>query len=74
MKDSLGSALSGAVDDSVIEELISLAKDSSLGSSRVMLLRGVRHSRRPEARQAIAELANDPELAKEIKSWQRNSK
>ena len=74
VKDSLGSALSGAVDDSVIEELISLAKDSSLGSSRVMLLRGVRHSRRPEARQAIAELANDPELAKEIKSWQRNSK
>ena len=74
MKDSLGAALSGASDDSVVEELISLAKDRSLGCSRIMLLRGIKRSRRPEARQAIAELAEDPELAKEIKSWRKTSK
>jgi hypothetical protein len=74
VKDSLGAALSGAADGSVMEELIGLAKDRSLGPSRVMLLRGIRRSRLPQASQAIAELANDPELAKEIKSWRRKSK
>lgn len=74
VKDSLGAALSGAADDSVIEELINLAKDRSLGSSRIMLLRGIRRSRRPEAKQAIVELADDPDLAREIKSWRTRSK
>jgi hypothetical protein len=74
VKDSLGAALSGAADNSVIGELIDLAKDRSLGTSRIMLLRGIRRSRLPEASQAIAELADDPELAKEIKSWRRISK
>jgi hypothetical protein len=74
VKDSLGAALSGAADNSVMEELIGLAKDRSLGTSRIMLLRGIRRSRLPQASQAIAELADDPELAKEIKSWRRKSK
>jgi len=72
VKQSIASALAGASDDSVINELIALAKDRSQGNSRILLLRGIRRSRRPEARQAIEELANDPDLAKEIKSWRRS--
>jgi hypothetical protein len=71
VKDSLGAALSGAADNSVIGELIALAKDRSLGKSRIMLLRGIKRSKLPEAGQAIAELADDPELSKEIKSWRK---
>jgi hypothetical protein len=72
VKQSLASALAGASDDSVIDDLIGLAKDKSQGDSRILLLRGIRRSRRPEARQAIEDLANDPDLAKEIKSWRRS--
>lgn len=72
VKDSLGAAISQSSDDSVIHELIELAKDRSQGTSRVMLLRGIKRSKRLEAKQAIDELAEDPELAREIKSWRRN--
>lgn len=71
VKDGLAVALSGASDDSVIEDLIDLARDKHNGSSRVLLLLGIKRSKRPEAKQAIAELANDPQLAKEIKSWRK---
>jgi hypothetical protein len=74
LKDGLAIALAGASDDSVMQELIDLAKDKRHGSSRILLLAGIKRSRRPEARRAIDELANDPELAKEIKSWHRNRK
>ncbi len=71
VKQSIASALAGASDDSVIDDLIGLAKDKSQGDSRILLLRGIRRSRRPEAKQAIEDLSNDPDLAKEIKSWRR---
>lgn len=69
VKDGLAVALAGASNDSVLADLIDLAKDRSHGSSRVLLLSGIRRSMRPEAKQAIAELVKDPQLAKEIKSW-----
>jgi hypothetical protein len=72
VKQSIAAALAGASDDSVMNELIALAKDKSQGNSRILMLRGIRRSRRPEARQAIEELANDPDLAKEIKSWRKS--
>jgi hypothetical protein len=72
VKQSIAAALAGASDDSVMNELIALAKDKSQGDSRILMLRGIRRSRRPEARQAIEELANDPDLAKEIKSWRKS--
>jgi hypothetical protein len=68
VKDGLAVALAGASDDSVIQELIDLAKDKDNGSSRVLLLLGIKRSRRVEARRATIELADDPQLAKEIKS------
>jgi len=70
VKDGLAVALTGASDNSVIQDLIDLAKDKHNGSSRLLLLLGIRKSTRPEATQALIDLANDPELALEIKSWQ----
>ena len=72
VKQSIASALAGASDDTVIDELIALAQDKSQGDSRILLLRGIRRSRRPEARHAIEKLAKDPDLAKEISSWSRS--
>jgi len=40
----------------------------------VLLLLAIRRSRSPEAPLAIAELANDPQLSKEIQSWNRTRK
>jgi hypothetical protein len=71
VKDGLAVALSGAADDSVIQDLIDLARDKHNGGSRVLLLIGLRKSRRVEAKLAIIELADDPQLALEIKSWRK---
>jgi hypothetical protein len=71
VRQSIATALAGASDDTVINELINIAKDRSQGSSRILLLRGIRRSKRPEAKQAIKDLVNDPDLAKEIKSWRK---
>jgi hypothetical protein len=72
VKDALAVALGEASDDSVLTELISIARDKRHGESRVLLLSGIRRSKRPEAKKAIAELAKDPQLAKEIKSWRKS--
>lgn len=74
VKDGLAVALAGACDKSVLPELIDLAKDKKHGESRVLLLLAIRRSRSPEAPLAIAELANDPQLSKEIQSWNRTRK
>lgn len=71
-KDGLACALSAAVTEETLPELISLAKDSTLGESRVLLLSALKQRRNnPLAKQAIAELGIDPELQKEIASWGR---
>lgn len=72
VKDGLGAALWVTSSDAVIDELIALAKDRSHGGSRLFLLRGLKRSRKPAAKQALDELSNDPELAKEIASWKRS--
>ena len=74
VKDGLAVALSGASDDSVLQELIELAKDKNHGDIRILLLQGIKRSRRPEARQATNELVHDPQLGKEIKSWRKGRK
>ncbi|MDE2048286.1 MAG: hypothetical protein KGJ44_07760 [Betaproteobacteria bacterium] len=70
-KDGLACALSVAVTDETLPELIALAKDHTLGESRILLLSALkkRRSKNPLVQQAIAELASDPELQKEIASW-----
>jgi len=74
VKDGLAVALAEASDDSVLGELIDLAKEKRHGDSRVLLLSGIKRSRRPEAKEAIRELAADPALSKEIHSWKRGSR
>jgi hypothetical protein len=65
-KQGLAAALSGASDDSVIQDLIELIKDERNGYTRVLLLLGLRRSKAPEAKQTIKELAKDPVFSKEI--------
>jgi hypothetical protein len=68
-KSGLAVALAATATDTVMDELITLAKDRSHGSSRLLLLRGLRKSKSTMAKRAIEDLASDPELAKEIASW-----
>jgi hypothetical protein len=70
-KSGLAAALAETVTDNVIDELIALAKDRSHGSSRLLLLKGLRKSKVAAAKKALEELATDPELAKEIASWKK---
>jgi hypothetical protein len=55
-------------------QLIELAKNKQHGTSRVLLLLGIRRSKSPEAKEAIEQLANDPELSKEIGSWRKKKR
>lgn len=61
-KDGLAVALAAASDDDVVGDVISLARDSTHGPSRLLLLRGLRRSRAPQARTALEEFADDPEI------------
>ena len=72
-KDGLACALSAAVTDETLEELIAIAKDRRQGESRVLFLSALkkRLNKNPLAKQAIEELASDPDLEKEIASWRR---
>lgn len=70
-KDGLACALAVAVTDETMQELIDIIKDPRHGEYRVLLLSALRKSKMPIAKQAIEELASDPDLKKEIASWRR---
>ena len=74
VKDALAMALAAASGPAVLSELIALARDPSHGNSRVLLLPGIRRSRRPEAARALRELAADPQLAPQIHRWRIRDK
>ncbi len=67
-KDGLAVAISAAADDEVIAEVISLARETQHGSSRVLLLRALERSTAPQARAALLDLGADPGLAKEVQA------
>ena len=69
VKHGLAAALAATSNENVIDELVEIAKDRGNGSSRLLLLRGLRKSRSQVARETLAELKDDPALAKEIASW-----
>lgn len=69
VKSGLAAALAATCTENRIEELVGLARDSSNGSSRVLLLGRLRKSPSNAASQALADLPNDPDLRKEIASW-----
>ena len=68
---ALGLAIANTTGPDNLAETIELAKDRSLGDSRLALLFAFKRLRKPEIRQVIEELSSDPDLAKEIASWKR---
>jgi hypothetical protein len=68
-KHGLACALSVAVTDETLPELIRLAQDPIHGDSRLLLISALRRSKSPFARQAVETLRRDPVLQKEISSW-----
>lgn len=68
---ALGIAISRTTRADNLQETIDLAKDSSLGPSRLALLFAIKRSRKPGIGQVIDELRHDPDLGKEISSWKR---
>ncbi|HWO22670.1 MAG TPA: hypothetical protein VNO30_28115 [Kofleriaceae bacterium] len=65
-KDGLAVAIAAAADDEVISDVISLARDTRHGSSRLLLLSALERSTDPRARKALMDLGTDPDLNKEI--------
>ena len=72
-KEGLAVALSVAVTEETLPELIELAKDRTQGESRVLLLSALKKRRKSNSSVAetIEELASDPDLEREIASWRR---
>ena len=73
-KDGLAVAVAGAADEVVIGELIALARDTSQGSSRVLLLNALERSKDPRSLAALMSLGDDPDLTKEIQVILRRKK
>jgi len=65
-KDGLAVAIAAAANDELIGDVIALARDTSQGPSRLLLLGALERSADPRARTALMELGTDPELKKEI--------
>jgi hypothetical protein len=64
-------ALHGAADDSVIEDVIRLARNSALGLNRAPLLLTLQRSKNPKAKMLLLNLRDDPDLGKEVKRLRR---
>jgi len=64
-------ALAGAADDSVIDDVMRLASDSSLGNDRAPLLLPLLRSKDPRAKMLLLMLRDDPVIGKEIKMIRR---
>lgn len=65
-KDGLAVAIAAAANDELIGDVIALARDTSQGPSRLLLLSALERSTDPRARAALMDLGTDPDLTKEI--------
>jgi hypothetical protein len=65
-KHGLAVALAATADDSVIQDLIELAQDRKHGESRNLLLDALARSCSQEARRALDEWGEDPQVEKEL--------
>lgn len=70
-KDGLACALSAAVTKKRLEEFLELLRDRNNGPSRLLLLSALRRSKDPVVLSVLDHLADDPDLANEIRSWRR---
>lgn len=66
VKSGLAVAISAMADRSVLDEVIALVRDRANGPSRILLLSVLSRSRDPAAATTLTELADDPDLYKEI--------
>ena len=66
VRQGLAAALAAMVDRAHLDDLLVLLRDRRHGTSRVILLRGLQRLRDPRARAALEELADDPDLQKQI--------
>jgi len=66
VKDGLAVAIAAASNDELITDVIALARDTSQGPSRLLLLGALERSADPRARAALMDLGTDPDLTKEI--------
>ena len=57
-----------------VDELASFARDTANGPSRIYFLPKLRRSKRKAAQEALLDLADDPDLKKEIASWVRRKR
>jgi hypothetical protein len=71
VKSGLAAALAATSTENVIGELAMIARNPNNGNSRLLLLNGLRQSRSPVASETLADLKDDPILAKEIASWDK---
>lgn len=49
-----------------LDTVLELIRDTSLGTSRVLLVKALTRSKKPEARETLEELRDDPDLKPEI--------
>jgi HEAT repeat protein len=67
VKWALACALSGAATDDVIDQIVALVQDPSVGENRLALLSALARSQMPHVRRALEELRQDPQLKREIR-------
>lgn len=70
-KNGLACALAATVSNTTMPELIDIVRDATHGESRLILLPALHKSKNPLAKQALVDLATDPDLAIEIASWRK---
>jgi hypothetical protein len=66
-KDGLAVALGVLADDEHFDDVVQIVRDTAHGTSRAFLLRALEHSSRAAARTTLEQLADDPELMKEVR-------
>ncbi len=66
LKGSLANVINDLADDDLIDEVIALVRDPGNGSTRLLLLRALERSQAPRAHATLEEMADDPDLVKEI--------
>jgi hypothetical protein len=71
VKAALAVTLSVIASAKTLDQLIEIVKNPVHGKSRILLLAPIKRSKTPVAKQAIEELASDPDLKNEIASWKR---
>jgi len=64
--DGLMVALSAMARPTDLQAMLGLISDSSIGASRIFLVRNLMRSKKPEARQVLVNLRDDPDLRMDI--------